>query len=259
LELGEPLVIPLESRLRAEHPRIALDRSYQHQLGLLQRVRRSVADLATARKRLELQIGGADLGHEALADARQRYEELVAKEEQATLSSQRLQVRVSAFRARIDAVKAGYTAALAKQEIYEAFAALGEAHVPGLTGDDMARAQAATYELLRATVDLEKQLGVDAAPEVLSELRLETADLRLLFAAESPDTAVLLVMGIGRDDWGEWYNEALPLAQAELDPHDDDFTRYDLAAFLSEYFPGEEPEVQAGAHRLIELNRASRP
>jgi hypothetical protein len=69
-------------------------------------------------------------------------------------------------------------------------------------------------------------------------------------------TAVLLVVGIGHDDWSEWYEEALPLVRAELQLQDDDFTGYDLAAFLAEYFPGEEAEVQAGATRLIERNRA---
>ncbi|WP_433178288.1 PspA/IM30 family protein [Actinoallomurus sp. CA-150999] len=254
--LGEPLVVPLQPLLRAEHPRIALDHAYQRQRELLHRIRRSVADLATERKRLELRIGGGHLDQEALADARRRYAELVATEEQATLSVQRLQARVDAFRVRKEAVKARYTAAQVKQDIDQAFAALDESHVPGSAADDVTLAQAATAELLHAAADLEQRLGVDVAPEMLSELRLATADLRLLFAAESPDTAVLLVVGIGHDDWSEWYEEALPLARAELQLQDDDFTGYDLAAFLSEYFPGEEAEVQAGATRLIELNRA---
>ncbi|MFB9835321.1 PspA/IM30 family protein, partial [Actinoallomurus acaciae] len=251
---GAPLVTPVESLLRARHPLIALDHSYQRQLELLQRVRRSLADLATARKRLELKIGGGGLDQEALAGARRRYEELAAEEEQATLSAQHLRARVDAFRARKEAVKAGYTAARAKREIHEAFAALGETHVPGLAADDLAPAQAATDELLQAADDLEQQLGIDKTPEI-NELRLVTADLRLLFAAESPDTAVLLVVGIGRDDWEEWYDEALPLARAELQLQDEDFTSYDMVAFLSEYFPGEEAEIQAGATRLVELNR----
>ena len=40
----------------AEDPRETLDYSYQKQLELLQKVRRGVADVATSRKRLELQI-----------------------------------------------------------------------------------------------------------------------------------------------------------------------------------------------------------
>ena len=41
---------------RAEDPRETLDYSYQRQLELLQKVRRGVADVATSRKRLELQL-----------------------------------------------------------------------------------------------------------------------------------------------------------------------------------------------------------
>src|SRR5699024_2634674 len=40
----------------AENPNETLDYSYQKQLELLQKVRRGVADVATSRKRLELQI-----------------------------------------------------------------------------------------------------------------------------------------------------------------------------------------------------------
>ncbi len=41
---------------RAEDPREVLDYSYERQLELLQQVRRGVADVATSRKRVELQL-----------------------------------------------------------------------------------------------------------------------------------------------------------------------------------------------------------
>ncbi len=41
---------------KAEDPRETLDYSYEKQLELLQKVRRGVADVATSRKRLELQL-----------------------------------------------------------------------------------------------------------------------------------------------------------------------------------------------------------
>jgi len=41
---------------RMEDPRETLDYSYQTQLELLQKVRRGVADVATSRKRVELQM-----------------------------------------------------------------------------------------------------------------------------------------------------------------------------------------------------------
>src|ERR1700709_482150 len=43
---------------RAEDPRETLDYSYQKQMEMLQKVRRGVADVATSRKRLELQMNG---------------------------------------------------------------------------------------------------------------------------------------------------------------------------------------------------------
>jgi len=56
--LGPPLVIPLESVFRPpDDPREALDYSYQRQLEALQKVRHGVADVATSRKRVELQVG----------------------------------------------------------------------------------------------------------------------------------------------------------------------------------------------------------
>ena len=41
---------------KMEDPRETLDYSYQRQLELLQKVRRGVADVATSRKRVELQV-----------------------------------------------------------------------------------------------------------------------------------------------------------------------------------------------------------
>ena len=41
---------------KAEDPRQTLDYSYEKQLDLLQKVRRGVADVATSRKRLEMQL-----------------------------------------------------------------------------------------------------------------------------------------------------------------------------------------------------------
>ena len=66
--LGPPLVVPLESVLgQPEDPREALDRSYQRQLETLTKIRRGVADVATSRKRLELQIGSLERQADGLA------------------------------------------------------------------------------------------------------------------------------------------------------------------------------------------------
>jgi DNA-binding XRE family transcriptional regulator len=155
--LGPPLVVPLESVFRPpDDPREVLDYSYQRQLEALQKVRRGVADVATTRKRVELQVGqleefaaklagerreALDSGDQDLAREAQRREARVQEqlsslrdqlsvtkneEETLTAASQRLQARVDAFRVRKEVLKARYTADEASRSIREAFAALGE-------------------------------------------------------------------------------------------------------------------------------------
>jgi DNA-binding XRE family transcriptional regulator len=155
--LGPPLVVPLESVLRPpDDPRERLDYSYERQLEALQKVRRGVADVATSRYRVELQIreleefaaklvrqrqDALDAEREDMArDAQTRetgvQEQLSAlrpqhsmmkeQEERLTAASQRLQAKVDAFRTQKEAFKATYTAAEASRRIREAFADLGE-------------------------------------------------------------------------------------------------------------------------------------
>lgn len=141
---------------KAEDPRQTLDYSYDKQLELLQKVRRGVADVATSRKRLELQMqklrqesdkledqgrqalsqGREDLAREALtrrsavqtqlSDLEQQYSTLQSEEERLTVASQRLQAKVDAFRTRKETVKATYTAAEAQTRIGEAFSGISE-------------------------------------------------------------------------------------------------------------------------------------
>lgn len=141
---------------KAEDPRQTLDYSYQKQLELLQKVRRGVADVATSRKRLELQMnqlqqqsdklqGQAqkalqmnreDLArealtrrsglHEQLTSLQQQHAGLQAEEEKLTTASQRLQAKVESFRTRKESLKATYTAAEAQTQIGEAFSGISE-------------------------------------------------------------------------------------------------------------------------------------
>ena len=140
----------------AEDPRETLDYSYQKQLELLTKVRRGVADVATSRKRLELQmqgleqqaakltdqgrkalsVGREDLAREALtrksgidsqlADLKTQHANLQAEEEKLTTASQRLQAKVESFRTRKETIKATYTAAEAQTRIGEAFSGISE-------------------------------------------------------------------------------------------------------------------------------------
>ena len=141
---------------KLEDPRETLDYSYQTQLELLQKVRRGVADVATSRKRVELQMnqvqqtsdkldrqardslaaGREDLAREALTrkagvqaqltDLQSQYASLQGEEEKLTAASQRLQAKVDAFRVKKETIKATYTAAEATTRINEVFTGISE-------------------------------------------------------------------------------------------------------------------------------------
>ncbi len=141
---------------RMEDPRETLDYSYQQQVEMLTRVRRGVADVATSRKRVELQMnslqkeatrrenqardalgkGRDDLARAALQnkaslqgqlnDLQGQYSQLQEQEEKLTVASQRLQAKVDAFRTKKETIKATYTAAEAQTRINEAFSGISE-------------------------------------------------------------------------------------------------------------------------------------
>lgn len=141
---------------RAEDPRETLDYSYEKQLELLQKVRRGVADVATSRKRLELQIQGLvqqeakleeqakaalaggreDLAREALtrrsglhtqiADLQAQLATLQEQEEKLTAAAQQLQSKVEAFRTKKETIKATYSAAEAQTKISEAVTGISD-------------------------------------------------------------------------------------------------------------------------------------
>src|ERR1700735_2927382 len=141
---------------KMEDPRETLDYSYQRQLELLTKVRRGVADVATSRKRVELQMnqlqqqanklqdqarkalsmGREDLAREALTrksaaqgqldELSTQYAQLQGEEEKLTVASQRLQAKVDSFRTRKETIKATYTAAEAQTRINEAFSGISE-------------------------------------------------------------------------------------------------------------------------------------
>src|SRR6266545_7499658 len=110
---------------KAEDPRETLDYSYQKQLELLQKVRRGVADVATSRKRVELQASQLQAQSDKLHGQAQ-HAQLQGEEEKLTLASQRLQAKVEAFRTRKETIKATYTAAEAQTRINEAFSGISE-------------------------------------------------------------------------------------------------------------------------------------
>jgi phage shock protein A len=141
---------------RAEDPTETLDYSYEKQLEQLQNVKRGVADVVTAKKRLELQTtqleqsvvkletqarqavgaGREDLARQALerkAAVQQQLQgldeqvkQLAAQQDKLVASQQQLQTKIEAFRSQKEVIKAQYSAAEAQVRIGEAATGIGE-------------------------------------------------------------------------------------------------------------------------------------
>ena len=141
---------------RAEDPTETLDYSYEQQLQLLQNVKRGVADVVTAKKRLELQTnqleqsvvkletqarqalgaGREDLARQALerkAFVQQQLQGLddqikglEAQQEKLVSSEKQLSAKIEAFRSQKEVIKAQYSAAEAQVRIGEAATGIGE-------------------------------------------------------------------------------------------------------------------------------------
>jgi phage shock protein A len=180
---------------KMEDPRETLDYSYQRQLEMLTKVRRGVADVATSRKRVELQMnqlqqqstkledqarkalgmGREDLAREALSrksssqsqlnDLQVQYAQLQGEEEKLTVASQRLQQKVDAFRTRKETIKATYTAAEAQTRINEAFSGISEEM--GDVGQAIQRAEDKTAQMQARAGAIDELLASGALDDAL--------------------------------------------------------------------------------------------
>jgi phage shock protein A len=180
---------------KMEDPRETLDYSYQRQLEMLTKVRRGVADVATSRKRVELQMnqlqqsstkledqarkalgmGREDLAREALSrkassqsqlnDLQVQYAQLQGEEEKLTIASQRLQAKVDAFRTRKETIKATYTAAEAQTRINEAFSGISEEM--GDVGQAIQRAEDKTAQMQARAGAIDELLASGALDDAL--------------------------------------------------------------------------------------------
>ena len=182
---------------RMEDPRETLDYSYQQQVEMLTRVRRGVADVATSRKRVELQMnslqkevdrrdnqardalskGREDLARAALQnkaslqgqlnDLQGQYSNLQEQEEKLTLASQRLQSKVDAFRTRKETIKATYTAAEAQTRIGEAVSGISEEM--GDVGMAVQRAQDKTAQMQARAGAIDELMASGALDDVTAQ------------------------------------------------------------------------------------------
>jgi phage shock protein A len=141
---------------KAENPNETLDYSYEKQLQLLQNVKRGLADLVTAKRRLQLQHDKIqqDMDHldaqakQALAQNREdlarmalqrkvavqgqlqnldtQIANLEAQQQRLTDAEQRLQTKIETFRTTKESIKAQYTASEAQVRIGEAATGISE-------------------------------------------------------------------------------------------------------------------------------------
>jgi phage shock protein A len=160
---------------RAEDPSVTLDYSYERQLEMLQNVKKGIADVVTAKKRLELQtqklevelpkldeqarqaltanredLARAALERKAFAQQQlqgldQQISDLAAQQDKLTDSEKRLAAKVEAFRTQKETIKAQYSAAEAQVKIGEAATGIGEEMAD--TGLAIQRAQDKTEQM----------------------------------------------------------------------------------------------------------------
>ena len=258
--LGPPLVVPLESVLRPpDDPRGALEGSYQRQLDTRTKVRRGVVDMATSRKRVELQVSQLEqiaakladqrdiavkLGREDLA-SRARIREAGVQEQ---LSELRRQLLVLPVEEENPAAASQRLLAKIDELLQESpdFAPISHG-ASGPRDQDSVPVQAGVMEL-RPGVPDHVQVG-------------------LLFVVEPQDAVVLVAYvenpGGSPDEYQEVLRIAagrLAIAQSARPPAAAAslvaFVSYDAESFLDEFFPGEGTEVKLGAAALVATNRA---
>jgi phage shock protein A len=141
---------------RAEDPGETLDYSYQRQLESLQNVKKGIADVVTAKKRLQMQsskleqsvvkldtqarqalsAGNEELARVALERKNiaqtelqsldQQVGELENQQAKLTDSEQKLRTKIESFRTKKEVIKAQYSAAEAQVRISEAATGVGE-------------------------------------------------------------------------------------------------------------------------------------
>ncbi len=185
---------------RSENPTETLDYSYEQMLEQLQNVKRGVADVVTAKKRLELQtqsieqnvvkletqarqaVGAnrEDLARQALerkAAAQQQLQgldtqvqQLADQQEKLIASQQQLETRIESFRSQKEVIKAQYSAAEAQVKIGEAATGIGRGMED--TGMAIQRAKDKTDEL-QARASAIDELTASGALEDIGDNRTQ--------------------------------------------------------------------------------------
>lgn len=182
---------------KAEDPRETLDYSYEKMNDMLRQTKAGVAEVATARKRIEmqrdelqrnaekldgqarqaLQQNREDLAAEALrrkallveqmSGLQPQYEQLAVKEQKLIESSRRLQMKIDAFRTQKETIKATYTAAEAQAKVGAAVSGISEEM--GDVGLAIQRAKDKTAQLEARAAGIDELTASGALPDLTAE------------------------------------------------------------------------------------------
>jgi phage shock protein A len=182
---------------KAEDPAETLDYSYEKQLELLQNVKRGVADVVTAKKRLQMQeeqlqqslvtleqqarqalgAGREDLARQALerkSGVQQQLRELDAQaqqleqqQEKLVANEKALQAKIEAFRSQKEVIKAQYSAAEASVRINEAATGIGEQMAD--TGLAIQRAKEKTQQMQARATAVDELVASGALEDFTSD------------------------------------------------------------------------------------------
>jgi phage shock protein A len=181
---------------KAEDPRQTLDLSYEQQLENLTKVKRAVADVATARKRVEIQAeqlksqgdkladqakaamaqGNEPLAREALTrreaiasklkDLEVQHASIAEQQQKLEDTATKLQTEIEAFRTKKETIKATYTAAEASAHVNEAVSGISTSM--GDAGAAMQRAQDKVADMQARSGALDELLASGALTDLTS-------------------------------------------------------------------------------------------
>lgn len=179
---------------KAEDPNETLDYSYERQIQLLQNVKRSLADLVTSKRRLQLQSDQLqgnlskldDQARQALGQGNEtlartalerkavlqqqvsslgtQIDQLEQQQQKLTDAEQRLQTKIESFRSQKEAIKAQYTASQAQVKISEAATGISEEMAD--VGLAIQRAQDKTEQMQARAQALDELESTGALPDL---------------------------------------------------------------------------------------------
>jgi len=215
---------------RAENPAETLDYSYEQMLQQLQNVKRGVADVVTAKKRLELQtqkleqnvvtletqarqaIGAnrEDLARQALekkAAVQQQLQgldtqvkQLADQQEKLIAGEQQLETRIESFRSQKEVIKAQYSAAEAQVRIGEAATGIGTGMAD--TGMAIQRAKDKTEQLQARAAAIDELTAAGSLEDFTSgdtQLDRELAQMSATSQVDSELAQLKAEVGAGGD------------------------------------------------------------